>query len=90
MTSHPSCRRHVTKCQMLLTLSPSITLWRQTTIPTKECSSNDDKDDDLDNDKKVGEIDEVNVDNDSKDDGDDKSDEVEVDGDEDNVDLVPF
>ncbi len=32
----------------------------------KECSSNHDKDDDLDNDKKVGEIDEVNVDNDSE------------------------
>ncbi len=35
VTWHLSCRRHVTKCHMLLTLSPSISLRWQTTIPTK-------------------------------------------------------
>ncbi len=36
--SHPSWWRHVTKCHMLLTMSPSILLRRQTTIPTKVAS----------------------------------------------------
>ncbi len=35
VTSNLSCWRHVMKCHMLLTLSPSISLRRQTTIPTK-------------------------------------------------------
>ncbi len=36
VTSHPSCWRHVTKCHISLMLSPSILLWQQTTIPTKQ------------------------------------------------------
>ena len=61
----------------------------------EECSSNDDKAVDLDNYGKVGDMDEVNVDYDNKEDGDDKSDnQVEVhdidEGLEGDVDTVPI
>ncbi len=36
MMSHLSCQQHVTKCHMSLTLSQSILLLQQMTIPTKE------------------------------------------------------
>ncbi len=60
----------------------------------EECSSNDDEADDLDNDGKVGDMDEVNVDNGNKEDGDDKLDYKVEDHDIDegldgNVDTVP-